>query len=231
MTFDQLQNLLPWQLVLSIAVLSVVGMILAILDRTGVPVRNLWPWVYNRLQALFEHIHNSIHWGKSQLLRLWSVGFKTKESLHRRWDWITLTKGWRKMNVNLTSRNIWEDLNRDVSSETRKMCVAIKLDGIASTIDANGKTFQESRQTMIAQVVNRNDREIMVNARNRDVDKYVLFLAQAASSIVEKWDKNKLGDEDAQRKWLENFEIPHKVLMDYLGDVLECDGEWNSGSK
>ena len=135
------------------------------------------------------------------------------------------------MKVNLNARNIWADLERDDAPEVRKLCVAIKLDGIASTIDADGNTPGEPKSTMITQVVNRNDKEIMVNARNRDLDKYVMFLARVASSIVEKWDENKLGDEDAQRKWLENFEIPDKVLMDYLGDVLECEGEWNLESK
>lgn len=145
------------------------------------------------------------------------------------------------MEVNLG--HIMDELHRSSDRVTRKSCVAIRLSGVSVNLDQNGKQ-QGSEMTFVGHVTGNHDKAVLINAHARSSEKHTLFLANLASAIVDDWDEmhesaklletDKAGQEQFVREkvaWLMKYEIPHKVLMDYLGDVLECKGEWRPESK
>ena len=140
------------------------------------------------------------------------------------------------MKVNLG--HIVTDLQRDGDVDKRKSCVAIRLNGLSLALDENGRQTQWET-TFVGHIVGHQDRAILINAHARSSEKYTLFLANVASALVDGWDEmhdiaklqrmNKAEREQFVNDavaWLMNYEIPHKVLMDYLGDALDCQGEW-----
>lgn len=140
------------------------------------------------------------------------------------------------MKVNLG--HVLDELQRQTDAVTRKSCVAIRLSGLSVNLDANG-TQQGMETTLVGRVIENADKAILINAHSRSSEKYTLFLANVASAMVDGWDEilagvkfSELNEAEQERfvarqvQWLMQYEIPHKVLMDYLGDVLECKGEW-----
>ena len=135
------------------------------------------------------------------------------------------------------------EIDRESSVETTKLCVAIRLGGMPNKIGNDGKAAS-NEVTMIGLVNNNADREVLLNAQVRSTSKYTLFLANLSSAIVDDWDRVEkhhiegISDDIERQKayarlqaWLSDYEIPHKVLMDYLGDVFECEGEWVRNKK
>ena len=209
-----------------------------VLEKIGVPVGRVGPWIHIRLKGICGCKRKICGWATFQSLRVWNTQVDITKRLYKRWNWISLTKGWRNMKANL--HHTLDDLQRPSSPEIKKICVAIKLNGIALKLDANGQASTVGT-TLIFQVIGNNDKEIMLNAHARSPEKYSLFLANLACAIVDGWDDmlrsarlDELNESETEKfvrkqvAWLMQHEIPHKVLMDYLGDVLECNGEWKT---
>ena len=145
--------------------------------------------------------------------------------------------------MKLDLRTLIGEIGREASVETKTLCVAIRLGGMPNEIDADGKGASYE-MTMIGFVKRKLDRNVLLNAHGRDTSKYTLFLANLSSAIVDNWERvhkyhGASIDDDIERQkanrrletWLSDYEIPHKVLMDYLGDVFECKGEWVRSEK
>ena len=244
---DDIQALIPseWTLLAIfsaiLTVLAVLGAVLKILDNLGAPVREIWPWGCSRLKATYRILDVGCRWLLHPIKRVAENCLRFARKLKDRWRKTRLKRGWTKMKLDL--RFLIDEINRESSVETIKLCVAIKLGGVVSQIDGDGKATIFER-TMIAFVKDKMDKAVLVNAHGRNTSKYTLFLANLASAIVDKWDpvyKSEgvsLSDEIERPKsllrldaWLSDYEIPHKVLMDYLGDVFDCEGEWVRSEK
>ena len=143
------------------------------------------------------------------------------------------------MQANLS--HVVDELRRATDLQIRKSCVAIKLNGTASQLDQDGN-YQQPGMTLIWHINNVDGKNILINAHQRDPNRYIRFIAEMASELVDAWDekfqdtrRDELDEGERERsdalqlEWLTNYEIPRKILMEYLGDALGFEGEWIEG--
>ncbi len=206
-----------------------------------------WNAVLNLCRPACRKLHKSscsrikfsCRWTRTRLAAFSTSRILEFQRTNNRWNVFRLKKGWRPMQANLS--HVVDELRRATDLQIRKSCVAIKLNGIASQLTDQGQ-FQNPGLSLIWYINNVDDKNMMVNAYARDPERYIRFLAALASAMVDEWDdrypneRSEELDEDErsreherQAEWLREFEIPHKILMDYVGDALGFEGEWIEG--
>ncbi len=219
--FDQFPDLLLGQwAVVTYLFLVVVGLILGILDRIGVPVRDLWPWFKGvRLKGVFALLGS----------------LRSLQRLDDWWHWYRLKKGWREMKVDMS--HLTEDLDVNVEPVDKKILVGITLAGGVQDIEKrDGAKIAEGN--MITHIKDERDKDILRNFAVRDRARFKLFLVQLAGAVVDDWEG--LGVSDGMTKtqvdstatdrseWIADYKIPSHVLMKYVGDLWDYEGQWST---